>query len=113
MGFTGVSMKGKRKTTPHRFTAGSAYAAHDIFAYIFHTQHMAIIQIAAAKCWVLLLLISKCSSNIDCCADQFYGSFWVFSCLNFPYSTSCRLQVWRVDSFVLEHFASSEYVPIF
>lgn len=30
--------------------AGSTFAAHNIFAYIFHIQHMAIIQIATAKC---------------------------------------------------------------
>lgn len=43
-------MKGKRKKkqqqNPDKFMAGSTYAAHNIFAYIFHTQHMAIIQIA-------------------------------------------------------------------
>lgn len=50
-GFTGLSMKGKRKKThPDKFTAGSTYAARNIFAYIFHTQHMAVIQIARAKC---------------------------------------------------------------
>lgn len=56
---------------PDKFMAPSTYAAHRIFAYIFHTHHMAIIEIARAQCWELLLLVSGDRSNIDWCADQF------------------------------------------
>lgn len=42
--------KKKKKKHPDKFMAGSTYAARNIFAYIFHTQHMAVIQIARAKC---------------------------------------------------------------
>lgn len=40
-GFTDVSVKKKSQ---------NLMAAHNIFACVFHTQHMAITQIAAAKC---------------------------------------------------------------